>query len=216
MKPCLTTRLIVSLIAAPMFLLPAAGAIEEGDSKDSVIESLGEPLGALNAGGLEVLQYKLGTVELQDGIVASSDLITEEVFDLRQAANEKRMAEEKRRAEEAREQRIADGTAELKRIEEDESFASKPASERLKYWQSFRGKYPEVNVSSQLSAAQSEVRGEEARMAELKVKYEEGMQWPSFRPSKRKLRKFRRGRSRTWTEERSNQLKEELLGEGPD
>jgi hypothetical protein len=217
MKPFLTTRPIRLLrlpaAALAILLLPAAGAIEEGDSRDTVIESLGKPLGGLTAGGLEVLQYKLGTVELQDGVVVSSDLISQEVFDLRKAAREERIAQEKKRADEARERRIADGTAELKRIEEDKSFAAKPASDRLKYWQDFHRKYPEVNVSAQLSAAQSEVRGEEVRMAALKEEFRQGMREPPIRASSRKLRKYRRGRSPGAIQKREDQLMAELFPE---
>ena len=217
MKSCITTRLIrvclLPLTAFGLFLLPASGAPEQGASREEVIDMLGEPEGSVNGGGVEVLRYRLGIVELEDGFVMSSDLMTEEVFEHRRLAKEKKISEEKRRAEEARDCRVADGTAELKRVEADESFAKTSATDRLKYWQDFRRKYPEVDVSSQLRAAQSEGEGQEIRMAELEEEFRQGMRQPPIRTSSRKLRKYRRGRSAGAIAKRESQLMAELFPE---
>ena len=212
------TRIAACLFAAlGCGVPPALGDIAEGAARDDVIEALGEPLGSMTGGGVEMLWYARGTVALQDGVVVSSDVVSREAFERREAEQVQRAEEERERAEAARTKRLAAGAAELERMQNDETFAAKPATQRLDYWLNFRRRYPGINVSSQIREARSEAGANQQRMAKLDRQFQEGMRQPPIRTSSRKLRKFRRGRSQAAIKMRAEQLNQELFGdEGSD
>ena len=57
-------------VIALTFLLPTASAVHYGQSRDEVIKELGKPNSDLKRGNREVLLYKAGRIELEDGKVA--------------------------------------------------------------------------------------------------------------------------------------------------
>jgi len=62
-----------------LFIHSAANGVEKGASRTAVIAELGEPNGAMQRAGKEILLFKTGTVTLQGGVVIGTDLSQEHV-----------------------------------------------------------------------------------------------------------------------------------------
>ena len=145
----------------------AIARVKTGLDRNTVIRLLGWPMGNIRKGNTEILYFgEMGTVTLRDGVVVSSDVVSEE--DARLAAEQRvREAAAREAAQIAdRERRIAEGAAEKQRIATDPAFASMPPGKRLEYWRKFAKAYPEVSVDGDIAAAETEAgTAEKARMS---------------------------------------------------
>jgi ankyrin repeat protein len=63
-------------IAMSVWLAAAVfcGAVTVGDSRDAVLTEMGKPIGAMRRGGVEILRYTKGEVELRNGRVTATTL----------------------------------------------------------------------------------------------------------------------------------------------
>jgi hypothetical protein len=143
----------------------AAAQISVGDTRQEVMEQLGQPTGYIGSDSFQILYFDRGEVVLRDGRVKSHTLVSPEVAERQRADREawhaqreeqRRLAAE-RRAEERRE-RIAEGSAIRDQRRADPQFTALPASARLSFWQVFRQKYPEVDVDLDYTVALQETR----------------------------------------------------------
>lgn len=124
--------------------------IEVGDTEAQVRQELGEPAGTVAMNGQVAYSFDRGHVVLRDGRVVSHSIVSEA------EAQQLREAEEQRR-----QQRMEEGSALRDRMKEDASFANASARERLAFWEVFRTKYPEVDVSFERSVAARQVLAQE-------------------------------------------------------
>ncbi len=181
-----------------------------------VIDALGEPSGSLSGGSTEILYYPLGEVELKDGKVESSTMVTQQEFDERVAEREKVKAQRLEQQAVTRQKRTEAGKAELERVLANESFAKKPAGARLVFWRDFNRKYPGVNVSEHLNTARSEVNAASEKQARLEARLQrlqDELKKPPSGTSSRQARKYRRGRSASKQAEREAALRKEIFGD---
>ena len=94
---------------------------------------------------------------------------------------------------------------------DDQDFMAKPSAARLKFWLSFHRTYPEVDVSSQIRAAQGEVAAQREERRKVEEKIQEGMRNPPVAMSRSKLKRYRRGHYPAAGAVRNIQLRKELL-----
>lgn len=197
-----------------------AETVELGASREQVIESLGEPLGAATMRGVEVLYYARGQVDLREGQVIRTSVLSKADYE----ANQQRLAEEaearRKQAEEAAEQQaqVAEQRAQaakerLAEIDENDALAGKSAAQQAAFWKSFQKQNPGVDVQSRLASAQDTVRKEAAAATLLERRVQEEMAKPIPGVSSRRLRKFRRGRSPSATAQREAVIREQLSQE---
>ena len=155
-----------------------------------MLETLGEPRGSVQAGPIEYLQYQRGSVEIQDGKVVDSTIVSKEEYEKREALRKQQAKERQRLAANDKKKRIEEGTTEKARILEDKHFANSPPSEQLTTWKRFAAKYPEVDVRAELNKAKAQQ--ESQRKKDLAA--QETDKGPPKGLSRSKLRKYKRGR----------------------
>ncbi|HKB89578.1 MAG TPA: hypothetical protein VKC60_03555 [Opitutaceae bacterium] len=130
------TALLFSLVTGVTF----AAQIAMGDSYEKVVGALGRPQGEVHIGQDTILDYERGRVELHEGKVVSSDLLSEAEAtkrdELQRAAAQK---EQERRAS-----HLSEGKVLKAETSSDPDFAARPASQQLAFWQDFRARYPEI------------------------------------------------------------------------
>ncbi|WP_269525962.1 hypothetical protein [Coraliomargarita parva] len=135
---------------APIWAEPA---IEIGTPLEDTLKILGKPAGIIELRDKTLLLYPQGEVTLREDKVAEFSLMTDEEF----AADQERLKREREewlvQQENARVARIAEGEAIKKERMTNQSFAALPAKDRVNFWRSFQVRYPEVDVSEQLSLA---------------------------------------------------------------
>ncbi len=150
--------LVAAVWLAAAAIAAAEGEIAVGDPRSHVLDVLGPPAGFLVTDDAEVFYYFRGEVALRNGIVTRHTLLPEE--DARRARElEAREVEEYRRAEaEKRERRTAEGRAIRDERLTDFEFQKLPSRVRLAFWETFRRKYPEVDVDLPHALALEEFR----------------------------------------------------------
>jgi hypothetical protein len=141
------TLTFLLLLAAPM--LAHATDIHPGDSLADVQVALGAPKGQAQLGNKLVLDYGRGQVELVDGKVIGSNLISPEEF----AAKKAQKKADEAKASQLKAQRIAEGTALKAQKLADPNFTSASPTARLAFWQDFRKHYPEVSCDDEYKFA---------------------------------------------------------------
>ena len=127
--------------------------IRPGDSMAKVLRVLGEPRGRMETDKSAWLYFTRGEVRLEDGVVTSVSLISEEELQTREADRAL-----------ARAERIAEGQALRQRAIEDERFAERSAGEQVAFWRRFRDAYPEVDVDRLYAQALEEAAVEAERV----------------------------------------------------
>ncbi len=168
-----------TLLIGSAGMMTARAEIEEGDTREAVIEALGEPNGTVMLGETEILYYKRGQVDIRDGKVAKQSIVSEaeaeELAKKRQEEENKYFAEiEKQKA-----QRRAAAAARAEAAAPKEGEAAAPTADDLR------------------------------KKAEIEAKIQEGLKDPGIKTSSRKLRKYRRGRSQSAIDAREAQLRKE-------
>lgn len=188
----MTTLLVLSAGTPALW----AAEVEMGISRESVIEALGEPEGAVQAGNLEFLQFERGTVELEDGKVSSSTVVSVAEHQRRLEAREKQAQEARRRAEKRRADLLRQGRAEKEAVLANGTVAAKPLEDQVKFWQTFSKTYPDVDVGAELSEAKTSLAAE-TRRRELELAEAEANRPTPPVLSSRRQRKVNRGRHST-------------------
>lgn len=147
-----------------MVLTTAALAADPkvGDTREQVMDLLGNPKGRMATGGNEVLVYDRGTVDLAGGKVTSVKLVTEGELAAREAA----AARQARLDEERHRKLVAEGTAEKGRVLADPEFAKKTPAEQAAYWREFSSKYPGVDIKGISQAAEQALQEDERKKQE--------------------------------------------------
>ena len=150
------------VLLLPSFALAGEGAdIQIGDPRERVLDRLGDPVGRVVIRGREWMTYPRGQITLTEGRVTAVDLASEEEVRIGQEKAAQDREAREAAAVAARARRITEGTALLERARADEAFAGSPASTRLAYWQQFSRRFPEVDVSLELTTALGEMRRDE-------------------------------------------------------
>lgn len=160
----------------PGFLTAGAANIKPGQSSQQAISILGDPIGTLELGNKTILIYPQGDLTLRDDKVSNIDLMTDAQF----AAEQERKHLEREEWLMKQEKLAADRFKEGSQLKSDKlqsgTFAALPAKQRVDYWRSFQMRYPEVDVTEELTAAledrQTELAEEQTlrRIAELEAR----------------------------------------------
>lgn len=179
-------HLIVGAMAA-LFLAGSSSAADPkiGDSKDQVLDALGNPKGRMLMKNIEAFFYDRGSVELTGGQVSAVKLISEEQL----AQKKANQIEQDRRNAAEREKLMAEGAVEKERMLADAAFARKPPAEQVDAWRKFAARYPGVSVEAEVQALNAELAAEAQKKAALAAPRAEE---PLPKLSSSKLRKLRR------------------------
>ncbi len=154
------------LLAAPV--LAHATDLHPGDSLADVQAALGAPTGQAQMGNNLTLFYDRGRVQLVNGKLTSSNLLSPKEFAAQQAQQKAATA----RAA----QRIAEGEALKAKTIADPNFASAPSAYQLSFWKNFRLRYPEVSCDDEYKLAfarsQDEIAAQERgqKIADLETR----------------------------------------------
>ncbi len=146
------------LLLAVVIAGPPAVAVQSGDTRDAVIAELGQPAGRMTSGTLEVLSFARGVVELRDGRVVTSTVVSAEEAAARRLERESRRAALVAAQEAERQQRYEEGSRLKADTLGDPLFHSRSAYAQLQFWRSFQSRYPEVPVEVELADALSRHR----------------------------------------------------------
>lgn len=168
MKYCL-----LIFFMATVFVGVSASAVEKGDTREAVIAELGQPQGMIKADDYELLTYGRGKVEIRDGVVVSSNLMTAEELTARRrsaaiAAEQARIA-----ASERRERNRQRGLEVKAKMIESPAFLEASGNRRVEILNGFHRQYPSVDITELLLPAMAEKMEEDKeRRAEAKRKKE--------------------------------------------
>jgi hypothetical protein len=150
-------------------------AIRIGDSMNRVLEVFDTPQGVVKGGGQTILIYDRGMVTLIGGKVVKIEIVSPAQLEENRLETERERAESRKADALARQRRIVDGNAELATRRADVAFGKSTAADRVAYWKSFQGRYPEVSVGAELESAESDlaaanvekVKAEKERLAKV-------------------------------------------------
>ena len=148
------SRIILLLALATM---AARADVKIGDTYQQVIDQLGDPQGEIKSGTYQLLSFDRGRVELRNGKVAKTEILSDEQVEKKRLLAEKKLAEAERKFAAEREQRIAEGTTVHAAKLADEEFMVSPAADRVAFWQNFKKLYPEVPLGDEYTAALREL-----------------------------------------------------------
>ena len=169
------------LVCSPLCLVAADPVA--GDSRERVLDLLGNPRGTMNIKGTEVLFFERGSVELAGGKVTEVKLVTDEQLSRQRVAAERKSKQDAL----ARAELLKAGEEEKKKALADDALAKKSGAEQVAFWQNLAKAYPGVEVGPELQKAQEivqqeERRKQEAAMAARKAQEEQ----PKLNSSKRR------------------------------
>lgn len=173
MKHLITLLIILSL---PALLSGATQKIKRGQTIEQTTQILGDPVGSIVLGDKTILIYPQGKVTLLKNKVSTIDLMSDIEF----AAELERKRFEREEWLIQQEKRSAARLKEGTRIKAERltsiAFISLPAKNRFDYWRSFQIRYPEVDVTEQISQTLEAHKVElaaletEKRIAELEAR----------------------------------------------
>jgi hypothetical protein len=148
------------LLATPM--LAHATDIHPGDSLATVEAALGAPTGKAQLGNKLMLDFARGQVQLVDGKVTSSNLISAEKL----AAQKAQQKADEAKAAQLKAQRIAEGQALKATKLADPGFTSASSYIQFTFWQNFRLRYPEVPCDDEYKIALARWQADQQQIAE--------------------------------------------------
>lgn len=153
------SRIMLALAVATVLppLCATAAEVNVGDTRAQVITALGAPKGGISSGSYELLTYERGKVELRDGKVVTTDLISAEQAEMNRQLRAEQQAAAERDAAAARAKRIAEGTEVRRTKLDDAAFTALPAAQRVAFWQNFKKWYPEVPLGDEYTVALREL-----------------------------------------------------------
>jgi len=153
--------------ATASHLLAAYSIPELGATRESIIKSLGEPIGSIELRDKELLLYPQGEITLKSGKATQIDLMAADAF----AADQKRLEQERAEWEIAQAKMIKERTKQGEAVKADKladlRFNGLPPQDQVTFWRNFQNTYPEVDVSDQLADAMEAYKTE---VAELRKK----------------------------------------------
>lgn len=159
-----------------------------GDTREKVIDLLGNARGTINVKDNEVLFFDRGTVELSAGKVTEVKLLTDHQIAQNRIVSERNA----KLAAVERERLLKEGQDEKQKALADESLTKKPASEQVAFWQALAKKYPGLDVGPELQKAQTIVQEEARKKQEAALAAQKALEeQPKLNSSKR--RKYLRG-----------------------
>jgi hypothetical protein len=168
---CGAFALVLALLVVPV---ASPGAeIVPGQSREEVTAMLGAPSGTIVMGEREMLYYDRGSVELREGKVVASEIVSaEEARRRREAERAAHLAWQ--RADAARRARNkAEGEAEIQRLLNDAAFLLAEPEAQVAVWHDVMRRYPEAPAGAHLAQAvqraeaSRERRERDRRIAEL-------------------------------------------------
>jgi hypothetical protein len=133
-----------------------ASEIKIGDSKETVLEVLGEPTGFMSINETLVLLFDRGEVVLKNSTVSDFELISQEQADLNKEEVAKRLAVLEQEGLALKKEKLA-----------DPNFISSPTAYQLAYWRDFRTQYPMVPVNNLIDALEIKNKEERALLEDL-------------------------------------------------
>lgn len=154
--------LALLVVACATVSFAAAPEIRLGDSLETVIAALGEPIGELHVGSRSLMYFERGNVEFRDGKVVGARLVSPEEAAARREERIRLAQDAREAAEEARARRVVEGTALRDKKLADPVFMASSATARAAFWEAFREDYPEVALPTEYDAAIRERRAEQA------------------------------------------------------
>ena len=140
---------LLSMLALPLAV--AAADIRPGDSLAEVRAALGAPRGQVRQQDRLLLYYDRGDVVVRSGVVTEVALVSESEY----AANEARRAAAAERGRLDAANLTVTGEEIMARQLASAAFRSTPAAYQVAYWQNFSRRYPGVNCTEALLAAQA-------------------------------------------------------------
>ena len=143
----------------------ATAEIQIGDTRERVLEVLGQPQGLMQLNDREWLLYPRGQLQLEENRVVRMDIEDPETFALRQERERMETAARQQRRQIERAQRILDGEAERNRLLADIELINASPEARYRVWSDFQRTYPEVSAGPHLFQAQAEYQLELERRA---------------------------------------------------
>jgi len=151
---------LATICVGVVLFMQASGvqAVDKGDSVDDVIAELGRPRGTASTQHGATFFYERGLVTFSEGKVTHTSVVSEKEAKKIAARQEKEMTLRRAAEHKASKQRVIDGAAERKKTLANKEFTQSSPQKRLKYWKDFQGKYPEISVDKELTAARNEVR----------------------------------------------------------
>lgn len=156
MKAITRTVLIsLVLIAGSVTLTLAEEIISIGDSADRVLSILGKPRGKMGRGNSESWSYQRGVVRITDGRVTYVNIYSKEDAQAKEAERKaiiknRAIVEQSILEEKTKNNKL--GTEEKNAKLKDEEFLKLPPEEQLTYWNNFKLKFKEVDVSTEIAA----------------------------------------------------------------
>jgi len=131
---------------------PAEPEVEIGEPLAAVIAKLGPPEGQFQTGSLLTLYYNRGMIDLIDGCVVRSSLVSSEESRRIRQEQARQLEEQQKKAEAERQRLIREGARQLKQILDDPDFARRPAENRLVFWRDFARQFPHTDITLHLDA----------------------------------------------------------------
>ncbi len=182
-----------------VFAVDQTDEVAIGDSEAKVVELLGEAQGKVRSGGVDIMYYERGTVEMKDGKVYRVKLVSEKAATERTAERLRREEARRQAAEEYRQQLIDEGTDEKVRKMVDPAYEELSAQQMVDYWDKFKGDYPDVPIdTATYQAAQEELRIEKAAAIKAAAAAKAAEKPPRPRVSGKKKKKMKRGGNWIW------------------
>ncbi|MBL4574790.1 MAG: hypothetical protein JKY51_01650 [Opitutaceae bacterium] len=111
--------------------------IKIGDSKDTVLDLLGDPSGFMEINETLVLFFDRGEIILKNDIVSDFDLVSEEEVQLNKKDEIKRLAILEKEGLALKEEKLS-----------DPDFIYAPTIYQIAYWKDFRARYPMIPVNN--------------------------------------------------------------------
>ncbi len=151
---------ILILTALISFICFDSLAIQNGDTRDSVVSVLGEPNGIIKSGDYEMLSYERGKIEFRDGLVVSVNILSPEELILKKD-NAKALAEKKEKEKnefiKLKHQR---GLELREKIQTSTVFPEFAGRRKVEILKNFRSNYPDIDITDLLLPALAEMEKE--------------------------------------------------------
>jgi len=148
-------------------------AVENGDNREAVISELGEPQKNIKSGDYEQLIYERGQIELLEGTVVGTDIITLEELAKRRKATEEAIEQARKTAEELHSpENIRRGLEKKAVMVNSVSFTSMSGADRVAELRKFGAQYPGVDITTELLTALADWEKEEIENARPPIDYE--------------------------------------------
>ena len=154
----------ITIVTAGMIFISFtwASAVSVGDLVSSVVEELGRPPNTMTIGSRTIFDYDRGRIEIENGIVSSADLITEEQSEERRKLRDDTRIRQLENEKTQRVQRLQEGLALRSATLKDPNFLRASASHRVSFWQRFSDRFPDIPVEDEHRHALRQLLDEQA------------------------------------------------------